>query len=134
MPGSHKKLMEVNNMTILCIILAAFMLHSYNIILGTAPGSFYKVSRHLTALIGFLRRFNSLMVIYTLKAVKGLKTAYRQLKTRIIQHNAPGQRKQKRHPGTKPARIAAGPDQLQPVRGYAVNLWSRPEWHPVRAN
>lgn len=125
-------------MTILCIILAAYCCIHNNGILLTAPGSntgvFVKVSRHLTALIGFLRRFNGLMVVYTLKAVKGLKTACKQLKKWIIQRNAPRQGNQARHPGTKPARIAAGPDHLQPVRGYTVNPWSRPEWHPVRAD
>lgn len=123
---------------IMWLIIAAFMLHSYNIILDTAPGSFtgvfVKVSRHLTALIGFLRRFNGLMVVYTLKAVKGLKMAYRQLKTRIKSTTAPRQRNQARHPGTEPAKIAAGPDHLQPVRGYAVNIWSRPGSAPVKAD
>lgn len=120
-------------MIILCIIVA-LMLHSYGRNPGTAAGSFYKVSRHHNALLGFLRRSNGLMVVYTLKAIKGLKTAYRQLKTWIIQRNAPRQGKQARHPGTKPAQIAAGPDQLHPVRGYAVNPWSRPEWCLVRAD
>ena len=119
---------------IMWLIIAAFMLHSYNIILGTAPGSFYKVSRHHNALIGVIRRFNGSMVVYTLKTVKGLKTACRQLKTWIKSTTAPRQGKQKRHPGTEPAPIAAGPDQLQPVRGYAVNPWSRPEWRPVIAD
>lgn len=129
-------------MTILCIILAAYCCIHNNVILLTAPGSFtglfVKVSRHLTALIGFLRRFNGLMVVYTLTGVKGLKMACRGLKTCIKSTTAPRQGNQARHPEKQitppPAPIAAGPDHLQPVRGYAVNIWSRPGSAPVRAN
>lgn len=121
-------------MTVLCIILAAFMLHLYGLHPGTATGSFYKVSRHPARVLAVFSRFNRLTVIYTTFIFKAVKKAYRRLKTWIIQRNAPRQETQARHPGTEPAPIAAGLDQLQPVRGYAVNLWSRPEWHPVRAD
>ena len=99
---------------IMWLIIATFMLHSYNIILGTAPGSFkglfVKVSRHHNAILGFLRRFNGSMVVYTLKAVKGLKTAYRRLKTWIIQRNAPRQGTQERNRHKlQPVRISCSP-------------------------
>ena len=118
-------------MIILCIILAAYCCIHNNAILLTAPGTntevFVKVSRHHTRFLAVFSRFNRLTVIYTTFIFKALKKAYRVLKTWVIQHNAPRQGNQARHPGTEPARIAPGPDQLQPVRGYAVNPWSRPE-------
>ena len=125
-------------MIILCIILAAYCCIHNNVILLTAPGSntgvFVKVSRHLTALESPKRLIIALMVFYTFLGFAARFKACRALKTWIKSTTAPRQGNQARHPGTEPARIAAGPDQLQPVRGYTVNPWSRPGSAPVRAD
>ena len=125
-------------MTILCIILVAFCCIHNNIILLTAPGTnagvFVKVSRHPTALKSPKRLVIALMVFYTFLGFAARFKACRALKTWIKSTTAPRQRNQARHPGTKPAQIAAVPDHLQPVRGYAVNPWSRPGSALVRTN
>ena len=110
MPGSLKKLMEVDNMAILCIILAAYCCILSNIIPGTATGSFYKVSRHPARFLAVFSRFNRLTVIYTTFIFKALKRAYRVLKTWIIQHNAPRQGTQERNRHElQPVRIICSP-------------------------